>query len=118
LIPVQIAIENRDYAEELGRLLEEDNKHRAYVVDRPNPAIAGVIVLDETTVGHLGVPEGRDAMRFFVLANEASDPNKLWHAGVRRLLPAGHPTELVRLAILHTERLLNQQDSSPESAAN
>lgn len=106
---VQIALEDQAYAEQLRVLLEEDGKHRADVVAEPNALLAGVIVLDETTVGHLAVPEGREAMRFFVLANEASDPTKLWSAGVRRLLPAGHPPELVRHAILYTEFLLSQE---------
>lgn len=109
---VQIALEDQTYAEQLRGLLEEDNKHRAYVVDRPNPAIDGVMVLDETTVRDLAVPAGMDGIRYIVLANEASDPNKLWHAGVRRLLPAKHPAELVRFAILYTELLLSQQNSS------
>ncbi len=109
---VEIALEDQTYAEQLRGLLEADGNHRAYVVAEPNPIFAGVIVLDETTVDHLVLPEGRDAMRFFVLANEASDPNKLWHAGVRRLLPTKHPPELVRFAILYTELILSQENSS------
>jgi hypothetical protein len=109
---IQIAIEDRVYAELLRGLLEENSEHRAYVVDRPNPAIDGVMVLDETTVGDVAVPAGRDGMRYIVLGNEASDPNKLWNAGVRRLLPAKHPPELVRFAILYTELILSQEDSS------
>lgn len=107
---VQIAIEDRVYAEHLRGLLEEDSEHRAYVVDRPNPAIDGVVVLDETTVGDVTIPAGRDGMRHFVLGNERADPDKLWNAGVRRLLPK-HPSELVRFAILYTERMLSQENS-------
>lgn len=113
---VQIAIEDRVYAEQLRGLLEEDGEHRAYVVDRPNPAIDGVIVLDETTVDDVAVPAGRDGMRYFVLGNEASDPNKLWNAGVQRLLPAKHPPELIRFAILYTELILSQENSSRDVA--
>ncbi len=46
---VQIALEDQVYAEELRRLLVEDGKHRAYVVDRPSPTIDGVVVLDEAS---------------------------------------------------------------------
>jgi len=115
---VQIALGDRAHAEQLRDLLEADGKHRAYIVAKPNPILAGVIVLDETTVDHLVVPEGRDAMRFVVLANEASDPNKLWKAGVRRLLPANHPPELVQSAILYTELLLSEEAPSRLVTAN
>lgn len=106
---IQIALEDQTYAEQLRGLLEADGKHRAHIVAEPNPAVAGVIVLDETTIGHLMVPEGKDAMRFLVLANEASDPNKLWNSGVRKLL-AKNPPEVVVFAILHTELQLNQEN--------
>jgi len=56
------------------------------------------------------VPEGKDAMRFFVLANQAADPTKLWRAGVRRLLAMNDPPELVLSAILYTELLLSQKN--------
>jgi hypothetical protein len=48
-------------------------------------------------------------MRYFVLGNEGADPEKLWNAGVQRLLPK-HPSELVRFAILYTERMLSQEN--------
>lgn len=105
---VQIAIEDQVYAEQLRGLLEEDNKHRAYVVDKPIPTIDGVVVLDETTLGHFGVLEETDAWRHIVLSNESSDPDKLWETGVRCVVPAKYPPNLVRLLILVTELRLNQ----------
>ncbi len=67
---VQIAIEDRAYAEELRDLLEEDNERRAYIVDTPNPAMDVVIVLDETALGHVGVLERREALRYIILGKE------------------------------------------------
>jgi hypothetical protein len=107
---VQIALEDKTYAEQLRGLLEADGKHRVHMVAEPNPSLAGVLVLDETTVASLVVPEGKDAMRFFVLANQAADPTKLWRAGVRRLLAMNDPPELVLSAILYTELLLSQKN--------
>jgi hypothetical protein len=109
---VQIAIEDQIYAEQLRGLLEEDNKHRAYVVDQPNPTIDGVVVLDETTLGHVGVLKETDALRFIVLRKESSDPDKLWEAGVRYMVPAKYPPKLVRTMILGAEVRLNTEQSS------
>ena len=85
---VQIAIKDKVYAEKLRGLLEEDNRHRAFVVDSPNPAMDGLIVLDETTLQHRVPAEGSAALRYIVLCKESSDTPKLWEAGVRCLVPA------------------------------
>jgi len=108
---IQIALADQTYAEQLRGLLEADGKHRAHIVAEPNPIFDGVIVLDETTVDHFAVPAGREAMRIFVLAGESSDSNKLWRAGVRRVLPAKQPLELIRFAILYTQLILGQENS-------
>jgi hypothetical protein len=108
---VQIAIQNQVYAEELRELLEEDNQHRAYVVDRPNSTVDGLVVLDETTLGHVGVLEGTDALRYIVLGKESFDPNKLWKTGVRCVVPAEYPPSLVRMVVLGSEVRLNRQPS-------
>lgn len=100
---VQIAITDRSYAEELRRLLEDDNKHRACIVDRPNPTTDGVVVIDETTLRRIGNLEGSDAARYMVLRNESSDPDELWQTGIRYLIPVEYPPKIVRAVILGME---------------
>jgi hypothetical protein len=92
---VQIAIEDQVYAEELRCLLEEDNKHRAYFVHRPTLTIDGLVVLDETTVGHVGEVQETDALRYIVLCKKSADPDKLWDTGIRWVVPAEYPPNLV-----------------------
>jgi hypothetical protein len=104
---VQIAIEDQAYAEQLRALLEEDTQHRAYVVDRPSPEMDGVVVLDETTLGHVGVLEPTEAQRYIVLRKGPFDHDKLWQTGIRCVIPADYPPNLVRTVILGTELRLN-----------
>lgn len=105
---VQIAIEDRAYADELGRLLEEDGKHQVCVVDQPNPTIDGVVVLDETTLARVGVLKGAEALRYIVVRRkEAPDYDKLLEAGVQRILPADYPTRIALAVILGLELTLN-----------
>ncbi len=104
---VQIAIEDLAYAEELRGLLEEDNERRIYIVDKPSPAMDGVIVLDETALGHVGVLERTEALRYIVLGKESSDLQKLWEAGIRCVVPANYLPILVRAVIAGAELRLN-----------
>ena len=100
---VQIALEDQTYAEHLRGLLEEDGKHRAHVVDRPITTIGGVVVLDETVLGHVGVLEATDACRYILLSNDSYDADKLWETGVRCVIPAKFPPNVVRATILGME---------------
>jgi hypothetical protein len=110
-IDVQIAIKDQVYAEELRRLLVKDNKHRVYLVDRPDPNMGGIVVLDETTLSSISPLEGIDQPRYIVLRQESSDPDKLWKAGVRCLLPAMYPPNLARTVILGAEMRLSIEKS-------
>jgi hypothetical protein len=112
---VQIAIADQSYAEELRRLLAEDGRHRAYVVDRPSPTIDGVVVLDEATLHCLAIPEGTAVLRYIVLRKEFFDPHGLWERGVRCVVPAEYPPNLVRTVILGTELSLNIEQSQGSS---
>jgi hypothetical protein len=100
---VQIALEDQTYADHLRGLLEQDGKHRVYVVAKPIPTIAGVVVLDEATLGQVKIPERTGPSQFIVLHKEAFDADKLWEAGIRYAVPAEYPAKLVRMVILATE---------------
>jgi len=104
---VQIAIEDRVYAEELRRLLVADGKHRVHVVHRPTPFIQGVVVLDATLVGSLTLPEGCSLSRFVVFnQKETVAANAIWEAGIRHVIHA-EPPPVGRLVVLAAEMRLN-----------
>ncbi len=84
---VQIAIQDAAYAEELRRLLVSDGNHRVQVVDRPSPALTGVVVVDETLLRHSKWREEPNITRYLVLANEPCDADELWEIGIRRVVP-------------------------------
>jgi hypothetical protein len=102
---VQIAIPDQAYAEVLCRLLAADGKHEVYTVDRPNAALGGVVVADESNIGLL--PPGINSDALIVLAKESSDFENLWNVGVRCVLPADYPPAVARLVVLATEMRLN-----------
>lgn len=108
---VQIAIKDQVYAEELRGLLEEDNKHRVYVVDNPTLTMDGAVVVDETILQHLAMPTGTDASRYIVLCKGSSDPHWLWGTGVRCVVPSEDPPDWVRTVILGMELNLKFEQS-------
>jgi len=73
------------------------------LVERPNLAIAGVIVMDADHLEISGVlAGGRD--RLVVVASKASaDLARLWEAGVRHVVFCGDAPRIVRVAVLATE---------------
>jgi len=109
---VQIAIQDKSYAEALRALLEEDKKHRVYVVDCPNATIDGVVVVDASSLAQVGVLEEDDALRYIALRKDSADPDMLWQSGVRCVVPAEYPPSLVRTVILGTELRLSIEKSA------
>jgi hypothetical protein len=104
---VQISIPDEVYAEELRRLLTSDGKHRAHIVEEPDPAMEGVLVVDETLASCIALADQIDPNRCVVwLANDHLDADKLWSAGFRRLAHADCSPSQVRLVVLATEMQL------------
>jgi hypothetical protein len=100
---VQVAIHDFEHAHSLRDLLLGDGGHLVHLVERPNLAIAGVIVMDADHLEISGVlAGGRD--RLVVVASKASaDLARLWEAGVRHVVFRGDAPRIVRVAVLATE---------------
>jgi hypothetical protein len=118
---VQVAIHDSEQADTLRELLVGDGVHQVHVLERPNMAIAGVIVMDIDHLERSGALFGaRD--RLVVMASRASaDLTTLWRAGVRHVVFQGDAPTTVRLAVLATELSLTAPNFgvtslSPEAA--
>lgn len=106
MLTVQLAIADRRYADQIRDLLVLDGTHRVLVVDAPNPAIDGVIAMDEGLVGDLAA---YDLERCVIVSRKGSRRiASLFDAGVRHLVFATDSPRTVRLAILAAELRLAQ----------
>ncbi len=119
MLDVQIAIQDQAYAEALLQLLVSDGNHLVHIVDRPNTAIRGVVVVDEAILHLADWREEPNIERYLVLTNEPCDVDRLWEIGIRQLLPAYYEPALIRVAVLTAElrlgRLVADETSEPVS---
>jgi hypothetical protein len=100
---VQVAIHDFEHARSLRDLLLGDGVHQVHLVERPNLAIAGVIVIDLDHLERSGVLAG-GRERLVVVASKASaDLARVWKAGVRHVVFRGDAPRTVRVAVLATE---------------
>lgn len=100
---VQVAIRDSEHAHSLRDLLSRDGVHQVHLVERPNLAIAGVIVMDLDHLDRSG-PLSGGPERLVVMASKASaDLARVWKAGVRHVVFRGDAPQTVRVAVLATE---------------
>jgi len=110
---VQLAIHDSQHAYSLRDLLLRDGVHQVHLMEQPNWAIPGVIVLDveHLDVEHMDVDHletsgalagGRE--RLVVMASKASaELTALWKAGVQHVVFHGDAPRTVRVSVLATE---------------
>ena len=100
---VQVAIRDSEHAYSLRELLLRDGVHQVHLVERPNLAIAGVIVVDLDHLERSGaLAGGRE--RLVVMASKANrDLARVWKAGIRHVVFQGDAPRTVRVAVLATE---------------
>lgn len=98
-----MAIRDSEHAHSLRDLLLGDGVHQVHLVERPNLAIPGVIVMDVDRLEKSGaLAGGRE--RLVVMASKASgDLARVWKAGVRHVVFQGDAPRTVRMAVLATE---------------
>jgi hypothetical protein len=104
---VQIAISDPDYAEALRGLLVADGLHQVHIVNYPNPAINGVVVVHDTIVSPMTSSPGLDFDRCVIFTQKVTlEANHLWEAGVRHVIHADQPPHVGRLVVLAAEKRL------------
>jgi aspartate 1-decarboxylase len=90
----------------LRDLLLVDGVHQVHLVERPNLAIAGVIVMDLDHLDRSGALAA-ERERLVVMASKARiDLARVWKAGVRHVVFRGDAPRTVRVAVLATELTL------------
>jgi hypothetical protein len=100
---VQLAIENREYAQSLRDLLSRDGTHRVYVVDEPDLRLDGIVMIDGDGTGNMSMLDSAPE-RFVVITHKGSDSlSRIWDAGVRHVLFDGDPPNTAQLAIIAAE---------------
>ncbi|MGB6942453.1 MAG: hypothetical protein WBE37_08670 [Bryobacteraceae bacterium] len=104
---VQIAISDPDYAEALRDLLVADGQHQVCIVNCPNPAIHGVVVVDDSIVSPMTAPPGLDFDRCVIFTQKVTlDANQLWEAGVCHVIHPDQPPHVGLLVVLAAEKRL------------
>jgi hypothetical protein len=112
---VQVSLRDSGQAHSLRELLLRDGVHQVHLVDQPDIAVAGVIVVDIDVIDidrleRSGVlARGRE--RLVIVAPKASaDLVRVYEAGVRHVVFHGDAPQTVRVAILATELTLASAD--------
>ncbi len=91
---VQLVIRDFEHANSLRDLLLGDGVHQVHLVERPNLAIAGVIVVDMDHLAKSGALAGGRG-RLVVMASKASaDLARVWKAGIRHVVFQGDARRL------------------------
>lgn len=99
---VQLAINNQRYAATLAGLLKRDGSHEVALVDRPDPGIGGVVVMDCRPENLRLIDVQPD--RFVVIARkDAGVLSRIWNAGVRHVVFEEDSPSTAMLAVIAAE---------------
>jgi len=99
---VQVALHDSKHAQSLRDLLLGDGGHQVQLVDRPDLAIAGVIVMDFESL-ETGTLAGARARMIVMAPKTRANLTKLWEAGVQHVVFQGDAPRIVRMAVLAAE---------------
>jgi hypothetical protein len=100
---VQVAIHDSEQADTLRELLVSDGAHQVHLLERPNMAIAGVVVMDIDHLKRSGALFGARERLIVVASKASTDLAQLFEAGVRHVVFHGDAPKAVRVAVLATE---------------
>jgi hypothetical protein len=113
---VQVAIPDPEYADALRNLLSQDGIHRVHLVQKPDVALAGVILVDATELENLSLRPSEQARVIVLVRKGRDDLAKIWNAGVRHVLFQGDSPHSARVVVLGMELGLCWTGSNPPSS--
>jgi hypothetical protein len=100
---VQVAIQDPEYADSIRNLLAQDGIHRVHLVERPDPGLEGVIVVEAANLDDLPLPPKERERLIVLVQKERDDLSKIWDAGVRHVVFHGDPPHTARVVVLGVE---------------
>jgi hypothetical protein len=100
---VQVAIQDPEYADSIRTLLLADGSHRVHLVDKPDLALGGVIMVDADNLDGLALLPNQQERLIVVVRKERDDLSKIWDAGVRHVVFHGDPPLTARVAVIGVE---------------
>jgi len=100
---VQLAIPNQPYAAALADLLRQDGSRLVAVVDRPDPAVEGIIVMDGTRPENLLLFEAEPERFVVITRKDAALLSRIWDAGVRHVVFEEDSPATALLAVIAAE---------------
>jgi hypothetical protein len=100
---VQVAIPDPEYADSIRTLLVRDGRHRVHLVEKPDPALGGVILVDAAHLDSLSLPLSEQKRVIVLVRKERDDLFKIWEAGVRHVLFQGDSAQTARIVVLGVE---------------
>ena len=109
---VQLAIHNERYAATLADLLRQDGSRRVSIVEKPNPKVEGVMVLDGNRPENLLIFEAQPERCVVIARKDASLLSKIWDAGVRHVVFEADTPATALLAVIAAELRLPHLASS------
>jgi hypothetical protein len=108
---VQVAIQDPEYADAIRSQLLMDGNHRVQLVEEPDMALGGVIVVDAMHWNRYPWLAQERERLVVLVRNRRDDLSRLWEAGVRHVVFHGDPPCTARVAVLGVELSLTSKRS-------
>jgi hypothetical protein len=108
MVIVQIALQDKDYANELSKLLLDGKDHEVLFVKNPDMEMDGVVVLDDTSLDRISGLEANCERCVVVTRKRPPDYACLWKNGIRHVISSADPPPIAQLAVLATELRISE----------
>ncbi len=97
---IQLALADPAYRSALQSLLERDAATSICCVENPDPAVAGVLVLDTEHLRRMPLPIRSPERIVLVVGNRSDDLTTAWNAGLKCVVFREDPIGTAALAVL------------------
>jgi hypothetical protein len=110
---IQLSITDVDYAAALRNALTQTGPWHVEMVDRPDPAILCVLVLDESSFERLPLPLVNPERVVLITRREPQSLARAWDASIVSVLSAGDSLTTVLLAIMAAVLRIGKSQAAP-----